>query len=313
MGLFSKPNIPGIDTGALTRIAEQNAATQKDLLGRKKLALQPLQDKFRTDRAALSGQVEPGTENLLTKYGTELAGIGDKQKAANEASVIANRATNFRDVPELQRSIRESLGGGGLLNSGVASRELSRPVLDAARSSSDFSNNLEIGRLNDEARRSEGFAGTGFNARSAALNKRLGIDEDTLNSLAEMGRTDLLDEYSSLAGIEGDLGDSRLNIEQARQANEIERAKASAARRGQVLSTIGTVAGGAAGFALGGGPLGAGLGAQLGGSLGNMAGGGSGGSIDPTLLFALAQRRGATPSSTSRELAIKNSLGGRGY
>lgn len=289
MGLFSKPKVPGIDTGALTRIAEQNASTQRDILGRKKQALQPLNAQFKTDRAGLSAQIEPGAENILNKYATELGGVSAMQKTANDTASIANRNQNFRDVPELQRSIRESLGGSGLLRSGGAQSSLAAPVLNAARSSSDFSSGLETQRLQDETDRQENLAGTGFNTRNAAFNKRLGVDEETLNTLASLGRTDLLDEYNSLAGIESDLGESRLGIEQTRQANEIEKAKASAARRGQILSTLGTVAGGVVGMA--GGPVGAGLGAQVGGALGNLAGGGTGGTIDPTLLFALAQQR----------------------
>lgn len=319
MGLFSKPKVPGIDTGALTRIAEQNANTQRDILGRRKQALQPLQEKFKTDRAAFSAQIEPGTENLLNRYATDIQGVGAGERAANQSAVIAQRGQSFRDVPEIQRSIRESLGGSGLLRSGVASREIARPILDAARSSRDFSTGLETQQLGRESQRAEGLATTGYNARTAALNKRLGVDEQTLNTLASLGREDLIKEYKDLAGIESDLGGARLGIEQARQANEIERAKASAARRGQILSTLGTVAGGAAGALVpGGGMLGAGIGAQLGGSLGNLAGGGTGGQLDPTLLFALAQQRrqnvgrslGAAPAQDIFNTAYKTNAYG---
>lgn len=304
MGLFSKPNIPGIDAGALTRIAEQNAATQRDILGRKKLALQPLTDQYKTDRTNFSSQIEPGTENLLTKYGQDLSGVDAMQKTANDTAAIANREQNFRDVPELQRSIRESLGGNGLLRSGGAVGAVAAPVIDAARSSRDFSSGLDTARLADNARRSEGLATTGFNARTSALNKRLGVDEDTLNTLASMGRSDLVDEYTSLAGIEDQLGSNKLGIEQAKQASDQAQAAANASRRGQIISSLGSLAGAGAGF-LAGGPLGAGLGSQLGGNLGNMAGGGGGAQFDPTLLYALSQRQ------PSNRTAVVRSLGGR--
>lgn len=304
MGLFSKPNIPGIDAGALTRIAEQNAATQRDILGRKKLALQPLTDQYKTDRTNFSSQIEPGTENLLTKYGQDLSGVDAMQKTANDTAAIANREQNFRNVPELQRSIRESLGGNGLLRSGGAVGAVAAPVIDAARSSRDFSSGLDTARLADNARRSEGLATTGFNARTSALNKRLGVDEDTLNTLASMGRSDLVDEYTSLAGIEDQLGSNKLGIEQAKQASDQAQAAANASRRGQIISSLGSLAGAGAGF-LAGGPLGAGLGSQLGGNLGNMAGGGGGAQFDPTLLYALSQRQ------PSNRTAVVRSLGGR--
>lgn len=298
MGLFSKKRVPGIDTGALTRIAEQSANTQRDILNRRKLALQPLNQRFQTDRSALSAQVEPGTENLINRFGTELQGVAQGERAANQNAVIGQREQAFRDVPEIQRSIRESLGGSGLLRSGAASRELSRPILDAVRSSRDFSTGLETQQLGRESNRAEGLATTGFNARSQALNKRLGIDEDTINLLSSMGRQDILDEYRDLAGIEGDLGSSRLGIEQTRQANDMARAQASAARRGQILSSLGTLAGTGLG-ALTGSPLGAGIGAQLGGSLGSLAGGGAPGQFDPSLIIALMQQNRLNKPSTN--------------
>lgn len=305
MGLFSKPKIPGIDVGALTRIAEQNANTQRDILGRKKLALQPLGTQFKADRSALSSQVEPGAENLITRYGQDLQGVGAQELAANQNATVAQREQSFRDVPEIQRAIRESLGGSGLLRTGGAAGRVAQPIIDAARSSRDFSSGLETNRLGNEARRSEGLAGTAFDTRNQAFNKRLGIDEDTLNYLNETGRGDLIAEYEALAGIESELGGNRLGIEQARQANEQARAAASASRRGAILSSLGSLAGTGAGF-LAGGPVGAGLGSQLGGTLGNLAGGGTGGgTFDPTLLFALSQRQ------PNNRTAVVNSLGGR--
>lgn len=305
MGLFSSPNIPGIDTGALTRIAQQNAATQRDILGRKKQALLPLGEQFKTDRNALSATIQPGAENLLNQYATDLSGVDAQQKTANTSASIDNRNQNFRNVPELQRAIRESLGGNNLLRSGAASSTIANPILNAARSSSDFSSGLETTRLNDQARRNENLAGTSLNVRNEALNKKLGLDQSTLDTLAANGRTDLLDEYNSLAGIEDQLGANTLGIEQAKQANDQAQAAAAASRRGQILSTLGSVAGAGAG-ALTGNPLAIGLGAQLGGQFGNLAGGGGGGgSFDPTLLYAMANRQPANRT------AVVRSLGGR--
>ena len=290
MGLFSKPKVPGLDTGALTRIAEENANTQRDLLGRRKLALQPLQEKFGTDRAAFSAQIEPAAEGLVQQYSRDLSGVGAMERTANKNAVIGQREQSFRDVPEIQRAIRESLGGNNLLRSGAATGQIARPILDAARSSRDFSTGLETEQLGRESQRAEGLANTGFNTRTSALNKRLGVDEETLNTLASLGREDLLSEYADLAGVEEQLGSNRLGIEQARQANEQAQAAAANSRRSGILSSLGSVAGAGAGF-LAGGPVGAGLGSQLGSSFGNLAGGGTGGgTFDPTLLYALSQR-----------------------
>lgn len=306
MGLFSKPKIPGIDVAALNRIINQNRNTQVDIVGRKKQALQPLTEKFRTDRAAFSSQIEPGAENLITRLGQDLSGVGAQEKLANENAVIANREQSFREVPELQRAIRASLSGGGLSGSGAARSAIARPIIDAARASRDFSSGLETSRLANEARRSEGLATTGFSARQDALNKRLGVDEDTLNMLAEIGRTDLIDEYNSLAGIESEAGAARLGVEQARQASEQARAAASAARRGSLFSTVGSLGG----LALGsfGGPMGAAIGSQIGGQIGGLAGGANATPFDPTLLFAMSQRQPSIAANTTSPGSLSGRL-----
>lgn len=289
MGLFSKPKVPGIDVGALTRLAEQNAATQRDIVGKRKMALEPLRAKFGTDRAALSAQIEPGTENLLNRYASDIQGVGATERAANQNAIIGQRERSFREVPELQRAIRASLGGSGLLRSGAAASQIANPILEAARSSRDFSTDLETSQLAREGQRAEGLATNGFNARTDALNKRLGIDEGTLNELASMGREDLLAEYADIAGIEDQLGANRLGIEQARQQNEMAKAAAANARRSGIISSLGSLAGTAIGSF--GGPLGASIGSQVGGMVGNFAGGGTGGgTFDPTLLYALSQQ-----------------------
>lgn len=300
MGLFSSPKIPGIDAGALSRLAEQNAAKQRDLIERRKMMLAPLTQQFQTGREALSARVMPETENLLTKYGQDIQGVGAQERQANAAATIGQREQAFRNVPELQRSIRESLGGNQLLRTGGAVGQIAQPVLEAARSSRDFSNALETSQLANEARRSENMATTGFQTRGNALNQRLGIDENTLNELTNMGRGDLVQEYQDLLGTQEQLGANQLNIEQARQANDIAQAQAAAARRGNVISGLTQLGGAGIGFATGG-PMGAALGAQLGGTVGQFANG-SPVSFDPTLLYALAQR------NPQRRTAVVNGL-----
>lgn len=298
MGLFSKPKVPSIDTGALTRIAQENEAKQKAIVGGLRGNLSPINANFETKRNELGNNLTTGTENLLTRYGQDLSGVTAADTAARNAANVGFREQSFRDVPELQRSIRESLGGSGTIGNAAALSTLSRPILDANRASRDFSSQNTVAGLNAQTGRAEKLADTGFSARGDALKSKLGLDEGTIQFLTESGRGDLIKEANDLLGIEDQAGANRLGTEQARQENEMAKAAAANARRGQILTSLGSLAGTAVGAGFGG-PVGAGIGSQLGGNLGNMAGGGGGAQFDPTLLYALAQQN---RSNVSRSL-----------
>lgn len=305
MGLFSKPKVPSFDSGALLRIQNENEAKQKAIIGGLRPGLQPINTNFETKRNALGQEIQTGTENVLGQYGQDLSRVGAADTAARNAANVGFREQSFRDVPEIQRSIRESLGGSGTMGNAAALSTLSRPILEANRSSRDFTSQNTAAGLAGEAGRSEKLADTGFSARSGALQSKLGLDEGTIQFLTESGRGDLINEANSLLGVEEQGGANRLGIEQARQQNEMAKAAAANARRGQIMSSLGSLAGTGLGFAVGG-PMGAGLGSQLGGMAGNFAGGGSGGgTFDPTLLYAMASRQ------PNNRTAVVNSLGGR--
>lgn len=303
MGLFSKKKVPSIDTGALLRIQQETENKQKNIVGGLRGNLSPINQNFQTDRGALSNRVDTDTENVINRYSQDLTQANTADSAARNAANVGFREQAFRDVPELQRSIRESLGGSGLLASGAALSSLSRPVLDAARSSRDFTSQNEVAGLSRAADRTEKLADTGFNARSNAMATRLGLDEGTINALTEMGRGDLIREAEGLLGIEQQGGANRLGIEQARQQQEMAKAAASNSMRSNIISGLTQLGGAGLGF-LAGGPMGAGLGAQLGGTAGQIATG-SPVSFDPTLLYAMAQRN---PGPTTSRTAVINGL-----
>lgn len=301
MGLFSKKSkVPSIDTGALLRIQAENEAKQKSIIGGLRPGLNPLSKDFETKRNVLGEGITTGTEANIGNYGRELDAVGASDTAARNAANVGFREQSFRDIPELQRSIRESLGGSGTIGNAAALSALSRPVLEANRSARDFESQNTVAGLNATTGRKEKFADTGFGARGDAMSSKLGLDTDTINYLTSIGREDLIREAEGLLGVEEQSGANKLGIEQARQANEIAKATAANAKRSGVLSSLGSLAGTGIGFAVGG-PLGAGLGSQLGGMAGNMAGGGTGGgTFDPTLLYAMAQRnRGNVSRSLS--------------
>lgn len=300
-GIGGKSKVPSLDTGALERIRADSEAKKKSLITGLRPGLQPFSTQFQTQRADLSRQIPTTTENTIGQYRTDLAGVGAQEKAAGNLATQNFREQSFRDVPELQRSIRESLGGSGLLQNAAAASTLARPTLEANRAARDFESQTAQNQIQNEASRQTGLASTGFNARTSAMKDKLGLDKETIDYLTSIGRTDLIDEANNLLGVEEQAGADKLGIEQARQANEMAKAAANASRRSGVLSSLGSLAG--AGIGAFGGPMGVALGSQLGGMAGNFAGGGSGGTFDPTLLYAMSQRQPSNRANVVRSLS----------
>lgn len=287
MGLFGSKQ-KGYDTGALQRIVDATAKKRRDITTGLNPRLQPLSQEFEAKRGGLGTGYQADTENQINQFKTELAGLGESDKQAREAANVAFRERQFREVPQLQRAVRESLGGNQLSGSGAALTALSRPTLEAALASRDFEAENNVQQLADKARREELGVTEGGRRREEALQTKFGLDQGTIDYLTSIGREDLIREAEALSGIEADVGASTLGIEQLRQSQEIARSAANNAMRNNIIGGLGQLGGAGLGF-LAGGPVGASLGAQFGGTAANLATG-SPVSFDPSLLFALSQR-----------------------
>lgn len=298
LGIGGSSSVPGIDAAALRRINQENLKRQKNIIQGLNPSLQPINQSFETKTNALGEQILPGAENQLQAYGKNLAGIGALEKEQGQKLATNFREQQFRQVPDLQRAIRESLGAGGLSGNATAASAVANPVINAANVSRDLEAGLATQQLQNEIGRKQGFAETGFNTRGAALEKKFGLDKDTINYLTSIGREDLIREAGSLLGSEEQFGANELAIEQARQASEIAKAQAKNAQRGNLISSLSGLAGTGIGAAFGG-PLGAAIGGQIGGTVGNIAGGvGGAQQIDPSLLFLLNQRKSGPSAQT---------------
>lgn len=314
MGLFSKPKVPGFDIESLNRMAQESAARQKAQVEGLGMSLAPLSQQYEQKRQALGAGLLPQSEEQLNRFRQELSGIKGLEQQQARQTAQTFREQQFRQVPELQRAVRESLGASGLLQSGRPSSQLAQPTLQAAQASRDLEAQLAAQQLQNEIGRETGLAQTGFGARQQALQQKFGLDSDTISYLTSIGREDLINKANSLLGVEQNLGSQMLANEQLRQQQEIAKAQAKAAGRANILGGLGQLGGAGLG-ALFGGPLGASIGAQLGGTAANLATG-SPVAFDPSLFFALQQQnRGFSPRNPTEAAynrqALVSALGAR--
>lgn len=330
--------VPGIDYGTVEGRATANANTQKDLLNQDLARRRAIQsslspklsaanEEFKTGEAGVSQALTDRNEEALKTYGTDMSNLNASDAAANAAAANTNQERAFRTLPAQQQLIRESLAANGLSRTGSAARQLSAPVTNAARMTNDYSTDLENKRLANVSRRGESVATAGLDTRKQTALNRMGLDSGTIQYLNSIGRQDLVNEAATAAGLSVDeaaglsdisqnLTDTLNQTDIARQSQAQAQAEARNAKKGGILRSLTTLAGTGVG-AFFGGPMGASIGGQIGQTAGGLATGQPAG-FDPTLLYALQQRRsgGYAPRNPTEanfnQQNVMRSLGG-GY
>lgn len=332
-------DVPGIDFSTVEGRATENANTQRDLLNKdleRRRAIQAsltpklasANQAFQTGINAQSQALNDRNEAALSQYGTDISKLNESDIAANAAAANAAQERAFRTLPAQQQLIRESLAANGLSRTGSAARQLAAPVANAARAVNDYSVNLENNRLANLSRRGEAVANAGLDTRKQTALARMGLDSSAIQYLNSIGRQDLVNEAATAAGLSQDeaaglsdisqnLTDTLNQTDLGRQQQAQAQAAAREAKKGGILRSLTGLAGTGLG-ALFGGPLGASIGGQVGQTVGGLATGQET-QFDPTLLYALQQRRstgGYTPRNPTEasfnQRNIIRALGG-GY
>lgn len=303
--------VPGIDYGTVEGRATANANTQRDLLNKdleRRRAiqaslspkLQAANQEFQTGINNQSQALSDRNEAALSQFGTDVSKLNEADVAANAAAANTAQERAFRTLPAQQQLIRESLAANGLSRTGSAARQLSAPVTNAARMVNDYSTDLENNRLANVSRRGEAVATAGLDTRKQTALARMGLDSNAIQYLNSIGRQDLVNEAATAAGLSQDeaaglsdisqnLTDTLNQTDIARQQQNQAQAAARNAKKGGILRSLTGLAGTGIG-AFFGGPLGASIGGQVGQTVGGLATGQET-QFDPTLLYALQQRR----------------------
>ena len=287
-GLFGGKKSKGFDTAALQRMLNQGADKQAGLVQGGFNAAGVKNQDFERTQNALAQAFETGANQRAEQFGQQLQGIESPDFV--NAQQAKNTELAFRNLPAAQQNIREQLGATGGLNRGVAIRALQQPVLQASQQAADANFETQQQAAQRDIQRRTVALDTIYQTAQGAALQKLGIDRETAQVLLENGRSDILDRATTLAGIESGRTQGLLDVEQLRQGQRIAQDKASQARKGALLSTVGTIGGSLFGPA----------GAAIGGQIGSLAGGGNQPLDLSGLLTQMALRRGQGASSSQR-------------
>jgi len=234
-----KKKAKGPDIGYLTGIVKQGAEKARGLTGQEYETLQPLSQKYGAGIEELGAGYESKIRGLGEEYQKGLAGVGESEKAARDLAVALQQKEEYGAVPLQQQMIREQLAAGGGLRTGAAGKLLAQAPTQAAQRVSQFRTQADIERLSREAARQEEGVRNLYQTQAGAALTKLGLDQTKLQTLLETGRTDIINKYAKLAGIDEAELNAILGIHGLATQTEMANVAAENARQQAILEQLG--------------------------------------------------------------------------
>jgi len=231
-----KPKKPEVDVLGLNRMAQSAAAQKRGIIQGLNPQLNPLTEQFKQSTTGLGEGLVKNVEGQGQQY---LKDVEDTGKAADTARFNLAQEQTFRNLPQVQQAIRESLAGTGGLGRGYAATELAKAPLQAAQSLSDLTKELAIGGAE---RRGQALDRV-YQTNTGAQLSKVGIDKDTANTLLETGRSDILNQAAQLLGVEDQLADDLFGIQQLALTGQFANAGAENDRKNQLMQALAGLSG----------------------------------------------------------------------
>lgn len=236
-GLFGKKKKgPQVDVAGLTKLAQDTAGRKREIMGSLDPKLQPLSQQYEGTQGRIGSQYTADVGKMGEGY---LADVEKTGQAKDTAQFNLAQEQTFRQLPQVQQAIRESLAGTGGLGRGYAVTELAKAPLQAAQNLSDLTKELAIAGGDRKAAALDRVYQTNS---GAALNK-LGIDRDTAQMLLETGRSDILTQAAQALGIEDQLAEDLFGIEQLKLGQGIAQSSADNANRQSISDALARIGG----------------------------------------------------------------------
>ncbi len=243
--LGTNPKMPKYNKDALTGIVDNSAAEQKGYINDTAPKLGAATDTFQNNAL---GAVDANQKERQDTNNAFLNSLQQKRATADNTQFAAGKEKILQSVQPAQDNIREVLAGSGVgLQGGAAVKALAQPVLQANSQVNDLANSLTQGSQQAEINA----LGTIQGQDNAALASKLGIDENTYNTIMQSDRQDLKDQLNQLLGISSQSTADKLGIEQNQYNSDLASASAQNQSRNALLASLlgaaGTVGGAYAG------------------------------------------------------------------
>lgn len=224
-----KVNAPNL--GALTAQVNAGAEQEKQTAMGLKRSLSPLTEAFRTRSEGLSAGLKGDVASRGAAYKTEQANLGTQE--ANSLST-ALRQNVLSAQPEIQRQIREGMAASGGLQRGATNAAFAKAGATAAQEIGQGEAEIQTQRLKGLQDASK----TVFGADIDAVTTATGLDQDTVQTLLNSGREDLIREAQTLIEAERNRTSNLLGIHQAGNTNRLAADSAAAGGQNALLEAL---------------------------------------------------------------------------
>jgi hypothetical protein len=200
--VLGKKKKASVDTAAMMEDIRKSTEAQKGIVGQQTTALQALNPAYESGMKGLGESYTKTATDLAKAYQTNLTGVGTAEQMAAEKAKALQTQTAARNIPLQQQLIRQQLAATGGGRTGQAAKALSAPVSQAATQASDFSKTLDIQTLQAQSARQEKGIDTLFQTQAGAALTKLGLDKETITTLLNNNRSDIILQAGQLLGID---------------------------------------------------------------------------------------------------------------
>lgn len=210
--LFGKKKKPVDYTPQMTALTKQSSQKQRDLISQQFNELQPMTEDYETKRTELSESIQPGYQKIGEQLAQGYSAVNQAEKQNLEDILNTRQQQSARNIPLQQQLLREQLAASGGLRTGGAAKVMQAPVLQGQQEQADLASTLSQQAQAAQTGRLEKGTEAQASLAKEALTTKLGIDEDTMNTLFQTGRTDLIEKLGAYRGVESDELQSLLSI-----------------------------------------------------------------------------------------------------
>lgn len=220
--LAKKKKVNAPDLTGLINTANAGADKQISLAHGLTEALKPGEAQYKTDATANSAGLKTQVAGLGKDFMAEQEKLGEAA-ASNASNSLKQNIISAQ--PDIQRSLRESLAASGGLGRGASD-------VAAARVGQTAANQIGQGEAVIAQQKLEGLQNASqkvFGANVDAVTKATGLDADTLNTLLNSGRQDLIQEAQAIMSAERDRTSNILGVQQNANTQNLAAQTASAA------------------------------------------------------------------------------------
>jgi len=197
-----KKKAKGPDIGYMTGLVKQGSQRGREQAGQEYAELQPYTQEYGKGLEELGTGYEAKTKGLAEEYQRNLGQLGEADKTARDLSMALKSKETFGAVPMAQQAIRENLASAGAMRTGAAARALAQPTMQAAQEVSRAGTQMDIANAERQSARQEAGVNALYQSQAGAALTKMGLDQEKLRTLMENGRTDIINKYAKLAGID---------------------------------------------------------------------------------------------------------------